>query len=143
MLNYVLTLLFRFLSIGIFTLSLVSGFAAASDKDEEQENMLKLSPEFCITSADDSVCELTIVLEWKSNFLRPVCFLSDYEEMEKWCAESAETHSLTLNISATDDIQFVMIDKETHQTLAGVKLKVTLTAEPKVRRRYRNPWSLF
>lgn len=143
MLNQVLVSLFRLLPIGILTLSLLSGSAIAADKDEELGSILTLSPEFCITSADENVCKLTLVLEWENEFFRPICILSDYKEMAKWCAESAETHSLTLTISATDDIQFVMIDKETHQTLAGVKLKVTPAAEPKVRRRYRNPWSLF
>ncbi len=139
MLNHILVSLF----IVIFTLSLTSGFAIASDKGEEQEAILKISPEFCITSTNESVCELTIVLEWKNKFFRPICFLSDYKNIAKWCAESVEIHSLTLNINATDDIQFIMIDKETHQTLARVKLKVTLATKPKVRRRYRNPWSLF
>lgn len=123
-------------------LSLVSALAAA-EEELDLGAILTLSTEFCITSADENVCQLTLVLEWENEFIRPICILSDYKEMAKWCAESAETHSLALSISTTDDIHFVMIDKETHQTLAGVKLKVTPAAEPKVRRRYRNPWSLF
>ncbi|WP_076409758.1 DUF3019 domain-containing protein [Shewanella sp. UCD-KL12] len=134
---------YRLLPVGILSLILLSGYAVADDLDDEITSKLKLSPEFCITSEDELMCELTLVLEWENKDFRPICILSDYKEMAKWCAESADTHSLTLNIKATDDIQFVMIDKETHQTLAGVKLKVTPAAEPKVRRRYRNPWSLF
>ncbi|WP_041420203.1 DUF3019 domain-containing protein [Shewanella violacea] len=125
----------------MLTLSLMSGFVVAAEEDLGA--VLTISPEFCITSADKDACELTLELKWENKLLRPICILSDYKEMAKWCAESADTHSLTLEISATDDIQFVMIDKETHQTLAGVKLKVIPAAEPKVRRRYRNPWSLF
>ncbi|QFU21556.1 DUF3019 domain-containing protein [Shewanella eurypsychrophilus] len=139
-LNQVLVSILKLLPFGMLTLYLMSGLAVAAD---DVGAKLTLSPEFCITSEDELMCELTLVLEWENEDFRPICILSDYKEMAKWCAESADTQSLTLNIKATDDIQFVMIDKETHQTLAGVKLKVTPAAEPKVRRRYRNPWSLF
>ncbi|RTR40884.1 DUF3019 domain-containing protein [Shewanella canadensis] len=135
--------IFRFIFFGCISLALASSFAVAADEYDTSGYTLKMTPEFCITSEDELTCDLTVVLEWENEPFRPICILSDYKEMTKWCAESAQLHSLTLNIKATDDIQFVMIDKETHQTLAGVKLKVTPASEPKVRRRYRNPWSLF
>lgn len=141
-LNQVIVSKLQLLLFGMLILSIVSSFAVSAI-EEDVGPKLKLSPEFCITSEDELMCELTLVLEWENERARPICILSDYKKMAKWCAESADTHSLTLNVQATDDIQFVMIDKETHQTLAGVKLKVTPAAEPKVRRRYRNPWSLF
>ncbi len=135
--------IFRFFLLGSFSLALASSLTVRAEEYDSSGYKLKMSPEFCITSEDELTCELTLVLEWENETHRPICILSDYKEMAKWCAESDKTHSLTLNIKATDDIQFVMIDKETHQTLAGVKLKVTPASEPKVRRRYRNPWSLF
>ncbi|MEC4727287.1 DUF3019 domain-containing protein [Shewanella sp. D64] len=104
---------------------------------------LSVSPEFCITSNEQLTCEVTVKLEWNNQIPKSICILSDYDNMARWCTEEAEVSSFSLDISTTKDVQFVMIDKVTHETLAGVKLKVTPTAGPKVRRRYRNPWSLF
>ena len=128
---------------------LLLSFAVASSEQlvaEEAEEFtatLSLAPEFCITSDEQLTCELTVKLEWKNRIPKPICILSDYDDMVRWCSQSAEVNSFSLDISTTEDIHFVMIDKATHETLAGVKLKVTPTAGPKVRRRYRNPWSLF
>ncbi|MFT5704613.1 MAG: hypothetical protein ACI8SK_000561 [Shewanella sp.] len=114
-----------------------------ADETKKFTPMLSLSPEFCITSNEQLTCELTVKLEWKNQIPKPVCILSDYEDMARWCSQSGEINSFSLDISTTKDIQFLMIDKVTHETLSGVKLKVIPTAGPKVRRRYRNPWSLF
>ncbi|WP_258406173.1 MULTISPECIES: DUF3019 domain-containing protein [Shewanella] len=102
-----------------------------------------MSPQFCITADVEQSCEIELVLNWETPYPQVVCIMSDHNELEKWCADSPNTHSLTLKVETQKDIQFVMIDKESHQTLAGVKLKVTPTSAPQVRRRYRNPWSLF
>lgn len=124
--------------------SVLSGYAVA-DEDEEEPlaASLSLSPEICITSADEETCNTEVVLGWELLHNRPICILSDYKELKKWCNSSPDVNSLAVNISANKDIQFVMIDKDTHETLAGVKLKVTQASSPQVRRRYRNPWSLF
>ena len=54
-----------------------------------------------------------------------------------------QTHTLSMKIHTLTDIQFVMVSKDSNQTLAGAKLKITSASQPQVRRRYRNPWSLF
>nr|WP_223296568.1 DUF3019 domain-containing protein [Shewanella pealeana] len=123
--------------------SIVSASAAAIDNAEALEPSLKLSPEICITSEDGQSCDIEVTLEWQLLTNQTVCIISDYNELKKWCSPSPDIHSLTINIRADRDIQFVMIDKDTHETLAGVKLKVTPASSPQVRRRYRNPWSLF
>ncbi|MFT5789857.1 MAG: hypothetical protein ACI8SJ_001976 [Shewanella sp.] len=122
--------------------SVLSGHAVADDA-ELLAASLTLSPEICITSADEETCNIEVVLTWELLQSRSICILSDYKELKKWCNNSPRINSLTVNISANKDIQFVMIDKDTHETLAGVKLKVTQASSPQVRRRYRNPWSLF
>ncbi|GGI88507.1 DUF3019 domain-containing protein [Shewanella hanedai] len=127
----------------LLSFSVSSSEQLIADETEKFTAELSLAPEFCITSDEQLTCELTVKLEWKNQIPKPICILSDYDNMVRWCSESAEVNSFSLDISTTEDIQFVMIDKATHETLAGVKLKVTPTAGPKVRRRYRNPWSLF
>nr|WP_232846982.1 DUF3019 domain-containing protein [Shewanella nanhaiensis] len=127
----------------LLSLFIVGSSQIFADEADELGAKLTVSPEFCITSGEQLTCDLKVLLEWKNQQPRAICILSDYENMAKWCAEDDKANSLSLNVSTTEDIQFVMIDKETHETLAGVKLKVTQTAEPKVRRRFRNPWSLF
>ncbi|MGE6649409.1 DUF3019 domain-containing protein [Shewanella colwelliana] len=122
---------------------LISFFNSALAADNDSEASITLSPQFCITSAEEQSCDLTVVLNWEIDTPTTVCIMSDHESLTKWCADSPTTHSLSLAMLTDKDVQFVMVDKETHQTLAGVKLKVTPTAEPQVRRRYRNPWSLF
>ena len=121
----------------------MSTSAAAIDNTETQAPTLKLSPEICITSEDQQSCDIEVTLEWQLLTSQTICIISDYKDLKKWCTSSPDIHSLTVNIRADRDIQFVMIDKDTHETLAGVKLKVTPASSPQVRRRYRNPWSLF
>ncbi|MCL1040407.1 MULTISPECIES: DUF3019 domain-containing protein [Shewanella] len=110
---------------------------------QESAASLSLSPQFCITADVEQSCEIELVLSWETPYPQVVCIMSDHNALEKWCADSPNTHSLTVKVKTQHDIQFVMIDKQSHQTLAGVKLKVTPTSTPQVRRRYRNPWSLF
>ncbi|GIU41615.1 DUF3019 domain-containing protein [Shewanella sairae] len=124
---------------------LLSASAIAENTTEEPvpEPKLTLSPEICITSADQETCDIEVTLNWQAETNKTVCIISDYKDLNKWCSSSPNIHSFSVNISATRDIQFVMIDKDTHETIAGVKLKVTQASPPQVRRRYRNPWSLF
>lgn len=116
---------------------------AAKKEDATEVANLRLSPEFCITSADKQSCSLEVVLEWELPTFRSICIVSDEQNLKKWCNDSPQVQSLRVNINASDDVQFTMIDKVTHETLAGVRLKVTPASAPQVRRRYRNPWSLF
>ncbi|GIU22156.1 DUF3019 domain-containing protein [Shewanella schlegeliana] len=121
----------------------MSATAAAIDSTEDSAPDLRLSPELCITSENAQSCDIEVTLEWEMLTGQTICIISDYKNLKKWCSPSPDIHSLTINISSDRDIQFVMIDKDTHETLAGVKLKVTPASSPQVRRRYRNPWSLF
>ncbi|WOT04511.1 DUF3019 domain-containing protein [Shewanella youngdeokensis] len=120
----------------------MSGYSVAEEAELTAAD-LTLAPKFCITSAEDAQCNTEVVLTWEVLKNRPICIISDYKKLEKWCSSSNKNNSLTVNVSAEKDIQFVMIDKDTSETLAGVKLKVTQASSPHVRRRYRNPWSLF
>ncbi|MCL1049087.1 DUF3019 domain-containing protein [Shewanella abyssi] len=130
------------ISLCLLFCSSLSGYTVAEDI-ELLATSLSLSPKICITSKDEEICNVEVVLEWRLLQERSICILSDYKELKKWCNSSPGINSLAVNISADKDIQFVMIDKDTHETLAGVKLKVTQASSPQVRRRYRNPWSLF
>ncbi|WP_161629215.1 DUF3019 domain-containing protein [Shewanella decolorationis] len=108
-----------------------------------EESTLKLTPEICITGDENQACEIRIELQWRLAKNELVCILSDNNAYPKWCSESPEQHEITMNVSTLSDIHFVLVSKETNQTLAGAKLKITSTSQPQVRRRYRNPWSLF
>lgn len=104
---------------------------------------LRLTPEICITGDENQACEIRVELQWQLTQNELVCILSDNNAFPKWCSESLEQHEIILNVSTLNDIHFVLVSKETNQTLAGAKLKITSTSQPQVRRRYRNPWSLF
>ncbi|MCH7423747.1 MULTISPECIES: DUF3019 domain-containing protein [Shewanella] len=108
-----------------------------------EESKLKLTPEICITGDENQACEIRVDLQWQLAKNELVCILSDNNAYPKWCSESLEQHEITLNVSTLNDIHFVLVSKDTNQTLAGAKLKITSTSQPQVRRRYRNPWSLF
>lgn len=112
---------------------------AKSDK----HNNLKVTPEICITSNDEQTCEITLELQWELSNDELVCILSDNPAYPKWCNDSLNQRTVNIKVSTSTDIQFVMVSKESNQTLAGAKLKITSTSQPQVRRRYRNPWSLF
>ncbi|MGL4447680.1 MAG: DUF3019 domain-containing protein [Shewanella sp.] len=104
---------------------------------------LKLTPEICITSEDNEACELRVELQWQQPHNELICIISDNSAYPKWCNDSLAQNSVSLNVSTSTDIHFVLVNKESNQTLAGAKLKITSTSTPQVRRRYRNPWSLF
>lgn len=104
---------------------------------------LQLTPEICITGDESQACQIRVELHWQLVKNELVCILSDSNTQPNWCSETLEQHSITLNISTVSDIHFVLVSKATNQILAGAKLKITSTSQPQVRRRYRNPWSLF
>lgn len=123
------------------SLSLMGPFKVLAAPNEESK--LKLTPEICITGDENQACEIHVELQWQLAKNELVCILSDNNAYPKWCSESLEQHKMTLSVSTQSDIHFVLVSKETNQTLAGAKLKITSTSQPQVRRRYRNPWSLF
>jgi hypothetical protein len=104
---------------------------------------LKLTPEICITSSDDPACEIHIELQWELAQDELICILSDHAAYPKWCSDSVATQTKSMKIDTLTDIHFVMVSKDSNQTLADAKLKITSASQPQVRRRYRNPWSLF
>ncbi|MFC3186433.1 DUF3019 domain-containing protein [Shewanella intestini] len=104
---------------------------------------LTATPHLCLTDAQSQECEMEVTLNWKLDQQQLVCIISDYEAMPRWCSDDLNTQSLSLKIKSGKDIQFVLVSKSTNDTLSGVKVKVTLASNNKVRRRYRNPWSFF
>lgn len=104
---------------------------------------LTLTPEICITQSSEQACEIDIELQWELSQNELICILSNHSQYPKWCSDSIDTRTLKMKVSTLTDVQFVMVSKTSNQTLAGAKLKVTSAVEPQVRRRYRNPWSLF
>ncbi|MGL5046744.1 MAG: DUF3019 domain-containing protein [Shewanella sp.] len=108
-----------------------------------RDTALKLTPAICITSSDTQACNMDIELQWELAKDELICILSDNAAYPKWCSDSVSTHRLSLKIHTMTDIQFVIVSKDNNQTLAGAKLKITSASQPQVRRRYRNPWSLF
>ncbi len=109
----------------------------------ERGALLQISPRLCISSQAEPECALKIDLTWQYNGTEPICILSDYPALPKYCPDSNEIDSLILEVITQKDIQFILVSRQTNQPLGGVKFKVMPTSEPKVRRRYRNPWSLF
>ena len=74
------------LSISLLFCSILSGYAVADEgEDEPLTASLSLSPEICITSADEETCNTEVVLGWELLHDRPICILSDYKELKKWC----------------------------------------------------------
>lgn len=115
----------------------------SSAQAKTRDSSLKLTPEICITSSETQACDVYIELQWELAKDELICILSDNAAYPKWCSDSVSTHTLSMKIHTMTDIQFVMVSKDRNQTLAGAKLKITSASQPQVRRRYRNPWSLF
>ncbi|MGI2154635.1 DUF3019 domain-containing protein [Shewanella oncorhynchi] len=115
----------------------------SSAQAKTRDSALKLTPEICITSSETEACDVYIELQWVLAKDELICILSDNAAYPKWCSDSVSTHTLSMKIHTMTDIQFVMVSKDSNQTLAGAKLKITSASQPQVRRRYRNPWSLF
>ena len=108
-----------------------------------QDAMLTVTPQVCITNAQDNACNIKIALNWRVPGNTAICIESSHPDIPRWCSDNHDIDSLEFNISVTSDIQFVMLEQESNQTLADAQLRVTQVSEPQMRRRYRNPWSLF
>ncbi|MCE9685400.1 DUF3019 domain-containing protein [Shewanella sp. AS16] len=117
------------------------GEALAADKPRLAR--LNLTPEQCITQTKAQSCDVEITLQWQLAHEELICIISDYGARQHWCNDSPEVDRLTLQIETRKDIHFVMISQATHKTLAKAQLTVSSVAAPQVRRRYRNPWSVF
>ncbi|MGI1945892.1 DUF3019 domain-containing protein [Shewanella glacialipiscicola] len=134
-----LSQLSRLCFIGL-SLCLVSPHSAQA---KNRDTTLKLTPEICITSSDNQACDIDIELHWTLATDELICILSNNIAYPKWCSDSVLTKTLRMKIHTLTDIEFIMVTKDSNRTLAIAKLKITSAAQPQVRRRYRNPWSLF
>jgi len=109
----------------------------------EQQAQLKATPNLCLTDDQFSYCEIDLLLTWETVNDDLVCIISDYPSIPRWCSDDPSEKSVNLTIKTDKDIQFILVSKDNNLTLAGVKLKINKAATQQVRRRYRNPWSLF
>lgn len=103
---------------------------------------LSITPRLCISTPEDPSCNITLTLQWPT-LNAPVCIRSTAIESNKWCTGSAEVKSLAVKVRTQEDIEFLLVNENTNQQIDDVTFKVTPVTEPQVRRRYRNPWSLF
>ncbi|MFC1518397.1 DUF3019 domain-containing protein [Pseudomonadota bacterium] len=126
---------------GIFIL-IFSAFCVKADTLETQAQ-LSATPHLCLKDAQNKHCEMDIELNWQLKTDQLICIESNYQAMSRWCSDSTDDHSLQFSVKTNKDIHFVLVSKNNNNELADVILKVTTMSEPKVRRRYRNPWSLF
>lgn len=104
---------------------------------------LHISPQLCITHQNNTSCDISLELTWTGIQSEMVCIISNQTTTPLWCSETANEQSLTLHVNTDQDIHFRLIAKNSQQILAETSFKVTQMSEPQVRRRYRNPWSLF
>ena len=109
----------------------------------EQQAHLKATPNLCLTDDQFSYCEIDLLLTWETVNDDLVCIISDYPTIPRWCSDDPSVKSVNLTIKTDKDIQFILVRKDNNLTLAGVKLKINKASTQQVRRRYRNPWSLF
>ncbi|MCL1067169.1 DUF3019 domain-containing protein [Shewanella olleyana] len=127
--------------LGILIL-IFSAFYAKADTLTGQAQF-SATPRLCLIDAGDSICEIDIKLNWNVDTDQLVCIISNYPSLSRWCSDSINERSLQISVKTNKNIHFVLINKNNNKELADVLLKVTTTSETKVRRRYRNPWSLF
>lgn len=104
---------------------------------------LHISPQLCITHQNNTSCDISLELTWTGVQSELVCIVSNRNTTPLWCSETANEQSVTLQVNTNQDIRFRLIAKNSQQILADANFKVTQMSEPQVRRRYRNPWSLF
>ena len=119
-----------------------SAFYAKADTLTGQAQF-SATPRLCLIDAGDSICEIDIKLNWETETEQLVCIISNDSSFSRWCSDSVDDHSLQISVKTNKDMHFVLVNKNNNSELAEVILKVTTASATKVRRRYRNPWSLF
>ncbi|WP_025819432.1 DUF3019 domain-containing protein [Shewanella marina] len=115
----------------------------AAENLPNSETQLQLTPKFCITSSTKDSCQLEITLTWQLPKPSLICIESSSPDIPRWCSTDLTNNSLKVAVTTNKNVDFTLLSKTNNQPLANAILKVTSVTEPQVRRRYRNPWSLF
>ncbi|WP_162180654.1 DUF3019 domain-containing protein [Shewanella mangrovi] len=128
----------------LLLLSITSKVFANAENEMAAEGLphVSITPQLCIIKSDDERCRTEVAIHWE-NVSGVVCIEADSDSFHAWCASSTEQQSHTFTLDTDTDVHFVLKDKASGQLLAGIDFKTTLVAKQPLRRRYRNPWSLF
>ncbi|MGL4474972.1 MAG: DUF3019 domain-containing protein [Shewanella sp.] len=126
--------------MGLLTLAVMSSLPLAAN---DEQNLLHLTPSVCIIDAATSHCRIQVQFHWQTSTNNAVCIQSVDDTIAPWCNQDPNSHTTVIEVQAQADMQFLLVDKATHQILADAKFTVTSPNQTSERRRYRNPWSLF
>ena len=137
--HYPIRILYQLIGISVLFISVFSTIA----EPLKHQVQLNSTPNFCLTDDQFNYCEIDLLLTWNLANEELVCIISDYPSIPRWCSNDTSVKSVNLTIKTDKDIHFILVSKHDNLTLAGVKLKVNKASSRQVRRRYRNPWSLF
>ena len=128
----------RFLPILLAHLSFV--YAAAAYAGEGVRFTVR--PKLCVLSEGEAHCRDTLELSWYSDDVTSVCLFQNNKTLPLRCWENESRGKHLVSISTDQNIEFQLREIDDRSVLIAEMFEVRHD-KPQLRRKKRNPWSIF
>lgn len=99
-------------------------------------------PKLCVLSKGEEECRDTLELSWQSNRETSVCLFRSDKVLPLRCWENESKGVHLVAISTDQNIEFQLREINDRSLLVAERFEVRHD-QPELRRRKRNPWSIF
>jgi hypothetical protein len=123
-------------------LTLAAGSAAAAPTVVKHESIeLELRPRVCTLSANDDFCDTVVQAQWHSKQDESLCLVIVGRPEVRRCWERYSEGVYTVELAFSKDLIVELRDAQLQSVL--VSAAVTVIKEALLRRKRRQPWSIF
>jgi hypothetical protein len=99
-------------------------------------------PKLCVLTDGEEQCRDTLELSWTSAEATSVCLFQTDKTLPLRCWENESEGKHLVSISTAENIEFQLREVDNRSLLVVEQFEV-LHDQPQLRRRKRNPWSIF
>ncbi len=99
-------------------------------------------PKLCVLSKGEEQCRDTLELSWSSSSATSVCLFQNDKTLPLRCWENESKGKHMVSISTDQNIEFQLREIDNRSLLVVEQFEVRHD-QPQLRRRKRNPWSIF
>jgi len=101
-----------------------------------------VKPKLCVLSKGEETCRDTLELSWVAQTTTSVCLFQSDKTLPLRCWENERSGEHLVDISTAENIEFQLREINDKALLVAEQFEV-LHDKPELRRRKRNPWSIF
>jgi hypothetical protein len=123
-------------------LTLAAGTAGAAPTLVKHDSIeLELRPRVCTLSANDDFCDTVVQAQWRSTRDESLCLVIVGRPEVRRCWEHYAEGMYTVELAFSKDLIVELRDPQLQNVL--VSAAVTVIKEALLRRKRRQPWSIF